>query len=273
MHCIETWGNEFRPNYQKLSQLRAYTGFDLPFISCSATISSHTFDVVWKALSYGHCPFWGIDAGCARSDLTYVIKPIKDGLGIADQFIQYLPNLHDGSVREDIPKMIFYLPSKSSCRKTVQKIRQYLPEHLRDAVYPFTAILSAAAKTTIWSCFGPGTIRILCATEAAGMGCNVSDIDLAVVYGAGLTSLSVLTQRWGRAAQKRGMTGRCELLMPDWAFAPLDVGVEALDRLKGNANVKSKQGGVVLVQKREKLQNAFLGVINDCSRTLSQISH
>src|ERR1700754_2298846 len=88
------------------------------------------------------------------------------------------------------------------------------------AVQSFTAILSEKAKEIIFNKFSSGEIKILCATEAVGMGCNVKDIEVVVGVGVGLQSLSVLVQRWGRAAWGFRIAGTCILLMPKWAWEP-----------------------------------------------------
>jgi len=53
-HCIDEWGEEFRPQYRELSRLRHYTGQDVPFVACTATCTSKTFDIIWHSLGYGH---------------------------------------------------------------------------------------------------------------------------------------------------------------------------------------------------------------------------
>jgi superfamily II DNA helicase RecQ len=44
-HCIDEWGEEFRPLYRGLSTLLHYTGQDIPFVACTATCMSRTFDI------------------------------------------------------------------------------------------------------------------------------------------------------------------------------------------------------------------------------------
>lgn len=50
-HCIDEWGgDEFRPVYRKLSKLRDYTGQEVPFVACTATCETKTFDIIWRDL-------------------------------------------------------------------------------------------------------------------------------------------------------------------------------------------------------------------------------
>ncbi|KAJ7354435.1 P-loop containing nucleoside triphosphate hydrolase protein, partial [Mycena albidolilacea] len=35
-HCIDEWGEEFRPMYKQLHRLRNFTGQEVPFVACTA---------------------------------------------------------------------------------------------------------------------------------------------------------------------------------------------------------------------------------------------
>jgi superfamily II DNA helicase RecQ len=72
-HCIDEWGGDnFRPQYQRIDKLRMYTGQEVPFVACTATAATSTFDVIWKTLGFGSCLFWGLDVGCEWSNLTFI---------------------------------------------------------------------------------------------------------------------------------------------------------------------------------------------------------
>lgn len=140
-----------------------------------------------------------------------------------------------------------------------------LPAHLQDCIQPFSSDGLEAAKAQCWDGFMGGHIRILCATDAAGMGCNVPDVRYSVVFGCP-KSLSVIAQRWGRAARDRTLLGTCLLLVPAWAFRPTPpvLGL-AVQRVKGQPKVKVES-------KRHAAQRAALEVnverfINSASET------
>ncbi|KAE9397171.1 hypothetical protein BT96DRAFT_823622 [Gymnopus androsaceus JB14] len=64
-HCIDEWGDDdFCPLYRQLNQLRPFTGQEVPFLACTATCQTQTFNLLWDTLGYGNRPFWGIDVGC-----------------------------------------------------------------------------------------------------------------------------------------------------------------------------------------------------------------
>ncbi|KAG8923320.1 hypothetical protein FRC01_012897 [Tulasnella sp. 417] len=220
-HCIHEWGDEFRPVYQELATLRVYAGYDIPMIACSATLPTEKFSVVWDKLDYGHRPFFGVDAGTDRSNLLFLVRPVENPDDPARDVLHMLPRgLTAASTAEDLKfKVIFYIQNETACRKAKDTIRRCLPSHLRNMVYNFSSSLSEKAKQGLWDRFKKGEIKILFSTDAAGMGCNVPDIDLVVVAGDPST-VSAVEKRWGRAARRRSHLGTCLLLLPKWAFRP-----------------------------------------------------
>ncbi|KAJ7748595.1 P-loop containing nucleoside triphosphate hydrolase protein, partial [Mycena metata] len=99
-----------------------------------------------------------------------------------------------------IPKILSYHGSVAGTGKGKAAWRRALPAHLRDCVVSYSSEISEAAKKDIWEGFLSGRYRILCATDAAGMGCNVPDVDYSIVFECP-RSLAVLVQRWGRAGR------------------------------------------------------------------------
>ncbi|KAF8599340.1 P-loop containing nucleoside triphosphate hydrolase protein, partial [Ceratobasidium sp. AG-I] len=173
-HMVEEWGGDFRPAYDRLADLRAFTGHMLPFVACSATLTSQTFNIIWNSLDYGRRPFWGIDDTSAES----------------------------------IDKSLFFFGSQSACRDAVLGLRQCLPLHLRACVHAFSSIMSAEAKSRTLAGLRSGSIRVVAATDAIGMGCNVPDIKNVVIFDLPKKP-STISQRWGRAGRDPSIEGVC----------------------------------------------------------------
>ena len=228
-HCIEDWGvDDFRPLYRKLDTLRSYTGYETPVISCTATCRTSTFNLIWDTLGYGNRPFWGLDVGTDRPNLFFITRPLSDPKNPLLDILNLLPAVLDCSTPlEDIPKCLLYFDSENACRLTVQALRKCLPPHLRSCVHAFSSDLSEKGKQQCWEHFKKGKIRILCATDAAGMGCNVPDVQYVITFDIP-KSLSTVGQRWGRAGRDRTTQGICILLVPKWAFRPNDANVPSI---------------------------------------------
>jgi superfamily II DNA helicase RecQ len=202
-HCIDEWGEEFCPMYKQLHRIRNFTGQEVPFVACTATCATRTFNVIWNSLAFRHWPFWGLDVGCDRNNLFYLTRTLKNISNPILDVLNFLPvNLNETSDRSLIPKILTYHDSVAGTKAAKETWRRALPPHLRDCVYAYSADISEAAKQECWDGFRSGRYRILCATDAAGMGCNVPDVEYSIVFECP-KSLAVLVQRWGRAGRNR----------------------------------------------------------------------
>lgn len=245
-HCIEDWGaDDFRPLYRQLGTLRNYTGLDIPFLACTATCSTQTFNTIWSTLAFGHRPFWGLDVGTERPNLLFLTRQLENPKNPMLDILNILPQLLSGATPlEALAKCLFYFDSEKACREAVTFIRKCLPPHLRDAVHAFSSDLSEEGKTRCWEMFMDGRIRILCATDAAGMGCNVTDVKYVVLFGIP-KSVGNLTQRWGRAGRDRKMEATCLVLVPPWAFRPAASLNPSVEAIKGKGKkLESKRSAV-----------------------------
>ncbi|KAJ7722837.1 P-loop containing nucleoside triphosphate hydrolase protein [Mycena metata] len=237
-HCIDEWGEEFRPMYRQLHRLRSFTGQEVPFVACTATCATRTFDLIWSTLAFGHRPFWGLDAGSDRNNLFYITRTLQNPTNPTLDALNLLPqDLDANSDRSSIPKILAYHDSVAGCGKGKETWRRALPAHLRDCVYEYSSEISEAAKQECWEGFRSGRYRILCATDAAGMGCNVPDVEYSIVFESP-KSLGVLVQRWGRAGRNRTGVGTCMVFVRSWAYrpAPPEVGL-AVQRVRGQGKV------------------------------------
>ncbi|KAJ7153179.1 P-loop containing nucleoside triphosphate hydrolase protein, partial [Mycena crocata] len=219
-HCIVEWGDDFRKEYSGLARLRDYIGQETPILAATATCDTESFNVIWKSLKFGCRPFWGIDVGTDRSNLVYMTRIVKNPANPLLDIINIFPEkMDENTPASALAKCLLYFDTIKECQAAVETLRKCLPAHLRLLVQTFKSTVSEGAKELIWDRFNKGEIRILCATDAAGMGCNVPDVMYTVL--CSLTqSASVLAQRWGRTARNRILLGTCILLVPRWAFRP-----------------------------------------------------
>ncbi|KAF8198718.1 P-loop containing nucleoside triphosphate hydrolase protein [Mycena galopus ATCC 62051] len=207
-HCIDEWGEEFRPVYRQLHRLRSFTGQEVPFVACTATCATSTFNVIWDSLGFGHRPFWGLDAGSDRANLFFSTRTLSNAKNPTLDVLDLLPaDLDETSQPSDIPKILAYHGSVAETGKGKTTWRRALPAHLRGCVVAYSSGISEAAGKDVWEGFSSGRYRILCATDAAGMGCNAPDVEYSIVFECP-RSLAVLVQRWGRAGRSRtGQSG------------------------------------------------------------------
>jgi superfamily II DNA helicase RecQ len=255
-HCIVEWGDDFRKEYSGLAKLRDYIGQDTPILAATATCDTETFRAIWKSLKFGCRPFWGIDVGTDRQNLLYITRVIKNTANPILDIINIFPlHMDKDTPLHALPKCLFYFDTIDACATAVETLRKCLPAHLRPLVQTFKSTLSEAAKGQVWDRFSKGEIRILCATDAAGMGCNVADVVYTIL--CFLTdSASVLAQRWGRTARDRSILGTCILLVPRWAFRPEPVDEAVTSRPPKKSESKAD------TERRKKLNAAMEAFVN-----------
>ncbi|KAJ7122721.1 hypothetical protein C8R46DRAFT_816768, partial [Mycena filopes] len=139
-----------------------------------------------------------LDAGTDRSNLFYITRTLQNAANPTLDALNLLPpNLDETSDRSLIPKILAYHDSVAGAAQGKRTWRRALPAHLRDCVYEYSSQISEAAKQECFEGFRSGRYRILCATDAAGMGCNVPDIEYTLVFEAPKAA-TILGQRWGR---------------------------------------------------------------------------
>ncbi|KAJ7319128.1 P-loop containing nucleoside triphosphate hydrolase protein, partial [Mycena albidolilacea] len=109
----------------------------------------------------------------------------------------------------------------------------------------YNAALSKEYRKKAMEKFKEGTVRILVCTDAAGMGCNIPDIDVVVQWKLP-SSVSVFVQRAGRAARAYGRTSIAILLVEPSAYA-----IDLFAELAKEQPAKEKESEA---EKRKKAQ-------------------
>jgi hypothetical protein len=210
--------HEFRKSYGQLDTLRIVLGSQVPFGAASATLATSDFETVFKTLRMGvHRAFWGLDLGTDRPNLRYDVRRMAHPIKSCRDLLSLLPAVLQQP--SDLPKTIIYFPDKRSCRVARDILRAAVPAHLRQCIYPFYASHSEGYKDTLLRELHSGRkLRLLLATNAAGMGLDIPDVMRSVIYGA--RRLSAAFQEGGRAVRDPKLSGAMIWFVPDWMFSP-----------------------------------------------------
>ena len=214
-HVIYEWAVKFRKDYSELKALRVILGNNVPWWALSATFTNPIFKAVYEQLSFGKTrPFCGIDVGTERANLAQHVRPMESAAGSYFSLIPFIP---DGAQeKEDIPKTIIFFHSVPETRDACIAIRALLPSHLHSIVQPFAAPDEETTKEQRLQGLKEGCVRVLCCTIAAGMGCDIPDIEVAVIYG--IDSFVSFIQKGGRAGRDGKAGARMVWLVEDWMF-------------------------------------------------------
>lgn len=180
-HCISQWGYDFRPSYLKIKQLRKH--FPVPVLALTASATKEVADDICLQLEFS--PDFRIFRGSiTRENLSYTVRPSEAKLS---DILQILTAM-EGSA-------IIYVRS----RKKTREISEYLNNFEISASF-YHAGLETQIKEERQNLWKDGTIRVMVATNAFGMGIDKPDVRLVVHYDMP-PSLEEYYQEAGRAGR------------------------------------------------------------------------
>jgi superfamily II DNA helicase RecQ len=220
-HVIEAWKDEFRKDYGELETLKVIAGTEIPWLSLTGTCSTKTFKTIYKTLGMGGArPFYGLDLGSDRPNLALWVRPIEFPLStMADLFV-FIPKAPMGP--SDFKKTIMYFKTRKLARLACQFCRAIVPPQLRKCLYSFTAVNSENYKDKVMNLLREGSIcRMIFATIACGMGTDIPDIEVVVIYG--IDTMNEAFQKGGRAGRSSDIQAKMVWLVEKWAFEKEDV--------------------------------------------------
>lgn len=192
-HCIVEWGNEFRPVYRALGQFRAQLGYPLTLaLTGSATPAAR--QEIRAVLGLNDAA--DVLASFDRPNLHFAIERVRDDVA---RFAR-LRALLDGAGTS-----IVYTPTR---RLTEVVTRALLRIGARAG--PYHAGLSPRMRRTMLDAFLDGSLRLVVATSAFGMGIDKPDVRRVVHWGPPRT-LEGYYQEAGRGGRDGGPAS-CRIL-------------------------------------------------------------
>ena len=168
VHCISQWGGDFRPAYSELNKLRAFFPPHIPFYSTSATLPNDALQEVCASLGIDTESSFFLNLGNDRPNISYEVHRMKS----AQDYEAIKPHLTrnaNPSTPDDLFKSLVFTNSVMSTQITSRHIRSWLPRHLRKYVAFLHAHRSPRDKRRMMRRFRRGRVKILVATEIAGM--------------------------------------------------------------------------------------------------------
>ncbi|KAJ3483954.1 hypothetical protein NLJ89_g12020 [Agrocybe chaxingu] len=212
-HCIAQWGGDFRTAYSELGKLRSFFPPNIPILATSATLNPRSLREVRSQLGIDADDAFYLNLGNDRPNIAYSAIQINS----ADDYDALRPLLtrfadpSEASKPDDMVKTIVFVNAVQPAQVGARTVRSWFAPDLRKYVDYLYAYRTRHAKRRAMQRFRKGETRILIATEAAGMGADIPDIEQVIQFGVP-SSLSVWIQRAGRAGRSPHIKARAILL-------------------------------------------------------------
>lgn len=180
-HCISQWGYDFRPSYLRIARLRD-TFPDVPVLALTASATPQVVDDIRQSLHMrgNHTFARSFD----RDNLSYILRHTDDK---DRQLLKVLGGVPGTA--------IVYVRSR---RRTVEIARFLVGEGISASFYH--AGLLAEEKNERQNLWKQGTVRVMVATNAFGMGIDKPDVRVVIHYDLP-SSLEEYYQEAGRAGR------------------------------------------------------------------------
>jgi ATP-dependent DNA helicase RecQ len=163
-HCVSIWGNDFRPEYVKLSALKNYFP-KIPIIALTATADQATQKDIVTQLNIQNANIF-----LSSFERANINTEAKSGIKRAEQILRFLLNHTDSAG-------IIYCLSRKSTENMAVKLQSngYNAQ-------AYHAGLDARTRNKVQLDFQNDQVQIVCATIAFGMGIDKPNIRFVIHY-------------------------------------------------------------------------------------------
>ncbi|TDL15505.1 P-loop containing nucleoside triphosphate hydrolase protein [Rickenella mellea] len=210
-HTIHEWGGEFRPECAKLGVIRGRLPTATLILAVSATLPEHVITDIQMSLQLSNDAVI-IEMANNKPNLAISVRFIKHpDDSFADLLTIIPPTI---STIDEIKSTIIYCNDRAEAEEMSDMLRNHLPHSVpRSAIEHYHRHIGEHSKRRLEKGIDDGTVRIVPATEALGMG-----LDLRKVYRVACwkipPSFCALVQRAGRAGRVQTEPAEFILFVP-----------------------------------------------------------
>ncbi len=176
-HCVVTWGTDFRPDYLYIYDVLERLGKRPPVAALTATATQDMREAISERLRLRNPRL--VLASFDRPEIKLVVyTPKTDAYPIrsqADKLMQLLRILRSATQRNEIA--IVYVARTGDAEKLARLLRIYGINAL-----PYHGKMEAPDRRAVEEEFQAGTVDVVVATKAFGLGINKSDVRYVIHY-------------------------------------------------------------------------------------------
>ncbi len=161
-HCISQWGYDFRPSYLKIASLRNHIPEKVPFLALTASATPQVIEDILEKLEFREKNV--LKTSFERKNISYLVRQVEEK---GTYLLKTLQNVKGSG--------IVYVRSRKRCKEVAELLVENgisadfyhagLPDELRDK------------KQSAWS---GGSVRVIVATNAFGMGIDKADVRFVI---------------------------------------------------------------------------------------------
>ena len=207
VHCIKSWGDQFRKSFSRIGDLRSLIPRSVKILALTATATYETVSVVIDKLSMQEVKIVALST--CRDNICYKLKssPSTKIEDLTDDICKEF-----SQKRTEFPKTILYVRTYKDCIRIYQLLKTKMAGEFTEPVgYPnlsgyrliemYTRILPVEKKDEILSSFSNNTnLRLVIATTAFGMGVDIQDVTRVIHWGSPSTTEEYV-QETGRSGR------------------------------------------------------------------------
>lgn len=167
-HCITQWGPQFRPEYAKLGDIRAFAPH-APVLITSATLTASSLDHARKIMQVDSSSSYHLMLGIDRPNIAWSVRHMERGKDLESLKFIIPPCEADSDVAIPLISTMVFFDDISLAMAAMVYLQDLLPQSYHQKLAIYNSRRTPRAKRKVMKRFRNQEIKILLTTEAAGM--------------------------------------------------------------------------------------------------------